>query len=67
MMVEQQWSWGSWSVGSDMGNKQTIFTAQQLDAYQVCVILPPSGDASGQTTVNRVKHTEEASGLTGLI
>lgn len=27
------------SVRSDMGNKQTIFTAQQLDAYQVSVTL----------------------------
>ncbi|KAM8838309.1 calcium and integrin-binding family member 3-like [Synchiropus picturatus] len=40
---ESQRSTGCWNdgaeasrLGSDMGNKQTIFTAQQLDAYQVC-------------------------------
>lgn len=36
-MLEQRWTWRSVFVSSDMGNKQTIFTAQQLDAYQVGV------------------------------
>lgn len=37
LMQEQQWTWSSVLACSDMGNKQTIFTAQQLDAYQVGV------------------------------
>lgn len=37
LMLEQQWTRGSAFVHSDMGNKQTIFTAQQLDTYQAGV------------------------------
>lgn len=36
-MSEQRWTWGLVFARSDMGNKQTIFSTQQLDAYQVGV------------------------------